>query len=51
MVCGVLSVMISGPLLMPMWLADSWATLEQVRLKQCICYNFRTYDFNTWKDW
>ena len=29
--CGVLSVMTSGPLLMPMWLADSWVTLEQVR--------------------
>ena len=29
--CGEPSVMTSGPLLMPMWLADSWVTLEQVR--------------------
>ena len=30
MVCGVLSVMTSGLILMPMWLADSWVTLEPV---------------------
>ena len=34
--CGVLSVMTSGLLLMPMWLADSWVTLEQVRSQRHI---------------
>ena len=29
--CGEPSVMTSGPLLMPPWLADSWVTLEHVR--------------------
>ena len=29
--CGVLYVMTTGQLLMPMWLADNWVTLEQVR--------------------
>ena len=32
MVCGELSVMTSGQLLMPMWLADSWVILEQVSI-------------------
>ena len=30
MVCGGLSVMTSGPILMPVWLANSLATLEAV---------------------
>ena len=30
MVCGGLSVMTSGQILMPVWLADIWATLEAV---------------------
>ena len=30
MVCGGLSVMTSGRILMPVWLADSWVTLEAV---------------------
>ena len=44
---GELSVMTSGPLLMPMWLVDSWVTLEQVcwAVKPCVLHTVHGFSY------
>ena len=46
-VYGELSVMTSGPPLMPMWLVDSWVTLEQVcwAIKPCVLHTVHGFSY------